>query len=829
MSDDGISGYITGALMIVAGAFTQNWWMVASGVVSLAGTAISQATAEDPISDLLDNEQMGGGIRQNTRSTQQFHRIIYGKQLIGGNDVFIESTGTDNKDLWIVQNLAEGECAEIYEEDSTDQIFLDDKLPSKYGGNVSYWFHSGSSTQTYDTNLNSAIARWTENKRYTCYLVWKLTYDQDYFQSVPKRTVILKGLKVTDFRDSPETVGWSDNPVLCLYDFMTNDRYGMGIDSSKIDTTSFTDAANYCDTKSFTLNATFTGNMHAMQILDTICNHFRGQLVWWDGKFYLRYADLNYESSNMTLNDVHVVRDEKGKPQLSISQPSTFQRPDGIRVKFLDPDKDWVADDLLIGDEVGVIKEFKLVGCNNREMAANLGTYQLERWQLDRTITGTFRDDTQQLEPHDVVTANFDDFGISSQLMRVTEAEIMPGGLVNLTLQYEASSLYDDDYNLDTEGVYICSLPDPTDEPPPVANADITEEVIDYRLRSFTRLKITFDEPTDYPWFDYVEIWQSFDNATWKQIGTAKDDFNLDNVEEGQAYYLRLKTVSIFGTKTQDSNDRRLQKTVSGKSSAPTSLSNLRAVVNANTINLYDDKVSDSDIELYEFRLGDSWSGAIFLAALRSPNLSLYGVKPGSHTFWASTLANNGEYGGTPVTASATLKDPPDGWTVQHTETEDYTGSPNPGTFDNTEQTTYDGESYLKCSHGGSPVSLTGTYTSEIYDLGSSGRYLVYLLADIAVTGTGTTWGDQVPSPTTWEDVNADTRTWSEIFELPEGPQVKMKLKYGDTTPPSNEVEKLEVLSAIVTARYYQFEIEIIDPSPEINALVQNYTAKWCQ
>jgi hypothetical protein len=54
--------------------------------------------------------------------------------------------------------------------------------------------------------------------------------------------------------------------------------------------------------------------------------------------------------------------------------------------------------------------------------------------------------------------------------------------------------------------------------------------------------------------------------------------------------------------------------------------------------------------------------------------MSLKGVKPGSHTFWANTLGNNGLYGETPRSATVTLKDPPDGWTVQagETVTEDY-------------------------------------------------------------------------------------------------------------------------------------------------------------
>ena len=212
------------------------------------------------------------------------------------------------------------------------------------------------------------------------------------------------------------------------------------------------------------------------------------------------------------------------------------------------------------------------------------------------------------------------------------------------------------------------------------------------------------------------------------------------------------------------------------------------------------------------------------MAALRSPNLSLYGVKPGAHTFIANTLSNHGGYGATPRSASVSLKDPPDAWAVQNTETCDYNGV---GTHDNTEHTTYDSDDYLKCSHTGGV--LVGTYKSPIYDRGSSARYMVYILAGIVVTGAGTTWGDVIPSPDLWSEIGITTRMWAEIFSLSAGPSVAMKLKYGETSPPTNEVEKMEILSAIVTGRHFQLEIVITDPSDAVNALVENFALKFCQ
>lgn len=934
---------------------TSTW--VAIGI-TVASMAYSYLARPDEPPQPSYTPQGDPGLKLNTRSTQEPVRVVYGTQKVGGNDVFMGVAGSSNEELWIVETLSEGECDSIAQDGGADQVWLGDTIESEFGSKVSYWFHGGASDQAVDANLAAAFPEATDPYRHTCLIVWKLTFDRNYFQSMPRRTVLLKGRKLYDFRD--ESTAWSDNLVLALYDYLTNEDYGMNIAAAKIDTTSWTAAANYVDTKGWSFNRTVYRNEAAIDVVKDMLAHGRMSLVWYDGKYYLRYADLNEESSLMTLTDAHIFQTEDGRAEISVSEPSRYSRPDAVRVRFIDPEKDYAEDDLVVGDETGVVKQLDLLGLTDRETAANLAVYNLERWQLGRTVTGRFRDDCQALEPHDVVTLTSTALSVSDQLMRVIEADILPDGLVALTLQYEAESLYDDDYNLDEEDVYACTLPDPGAEPPSVRNVSVSEETYDYRLRTFTRLKVTFDEPANYPWFDRVEVRISYDDSAWEHIFDATEDFEIANVEEGVDYYIRLKTVSIWGTKQLDANDYKMLRSVTGYQDAPASLAALMAVVNANAVNLYAAKVSDPDVELYEFRLGSAWTSAIFLAALRSPNLSLYGVKPGSHTFMANTLSNNGQYGSTPRSATASLIDPPDGWTVQATESidtlvangtmeadsnwNDY-GSPTAnarsdvqahegtysrkftsdgagdgiksdtfslvsgrdygwsawvypasaqtrvtvkvrkgddsgdevdaekgsltagswnfvtgtftataggasayiafsdddgdtgdwyvddvclmaGTYDNCAPVLYSGTANIKGLHSG---SLVGTYTSPIFDRSSSARYMVYALAGVSFVGAGTAWEDVFAAAETWDENVAAGATWAEIFATSAAPVVRMTLKHGDASPPASETEKLEILSCIVTARYYQLEVEITDPNGAMYALVEEYDVKFCQ
>jgi len=150
----------------------------------------------------------------------------------------------------------------------------------------------------------------------------------------------------------------------------------------------------------------------------------------------------------------------------------------------------------------------------------------------------------------------------------------------------------------------------------------------------------------------------------------------------------------------------------------------------------------------------------------------------------------------------------------------------NGGSHRNTTVTSYNNEVYLKGRH--LHGYLTGVYKSDITDRGASLREMVYVLADIVVLGSGITWDDQIPIPTTWDEADMDTLTWNQIFDIEEAPTVQIDLLYGDASPPTNRIKRMEILSAIIKAQYYQVEITITDPTQGITALVQNYTMKFC-
>lgn len=262
-----ISAFVT----FLSNPYTQAALFIASGVQSHR-TNKKLKRGQDI---LLTKFGTGGGIP-----------IVYGTRRVAGTVVFMETVA--NKELFVVYALAVGEVESISDlridgrsiNDTSvyRQGYVLRKEGNYFGGTVAsentvdignvlggaggdnprmvFNIHHGSTIQEADPMLyhvfdgtNSRPNSWSQDHKLSgiAYIAANYEYDtQGMFSGIPNLTAVVKGKKVLDTRTS--TTGWSDNPALILYDYLTNDEYGKGIATSKIDTTSFNTAANDCET-----------------------------------------------------------------------------------------------------------------------------------------------------------------------------------------------------------------------------------------------------------------------------------------------------------------------------------------------------------------------------------------------------------------------------------------------------------------------------------------------------------------------------------------------------------------------------------------------------
>jgi len=225
--------------------------------------------------------------------------VIYGTRRVGSQIIYMDVNANDSRDMYVVYALAVGECDEIIgrtiELDGnplTDSSrFKDggyigsDKISSGSGSlntvsqngtnslnltagtfgtdpTAKYRYvmnlHHGAASQTADPMLVASMPNWTSAHKLNgvCYIAAHYNFDNHgMWSGVPQLTVQVRGKKVYDPRDTGQTFGtvstyeYSDNPALTFLDYITNNEYGKGLTASQINMTTFSSAANVCDTQ----------------------------------------------------------------------------------------------------------------------------------------------------------------------------------------------------------------------------------------------------------------------------------------------------------------------------------------------------------------------------------------------------------------------------------------------------------------------------------------------------------------------------------------------------------------------------------------------------
>ena len=283
-----------------AGTKIAEAWAVADTLGKI-NMVLSAATLAVGVKGFMQARQMlakGQDILANKTSAGGKIPVIYGTRRVGAQVIYMDVNANDSRDLYVVYALSVGECDEILgrtiELDGnplTDSArFRDggyigsDKISSgsgslntvsqngtgidagagQFGTNPTSKYryvmnlHHGAASQTADPMLVASMPNWTTAHKLNgvCYIAAHYGYDKEgIWSGVPQLTVQVRGKKVFDPRDSGQTFGtvstyeYSDNPALCFLDYITNNEYGKGLTESQINMTTFSSAANVCDTE----------------------------------------------------------------------------------------------------------------------------------------------------------------------------------------------------------------------------------------------------------------------------------------------------------------------------------------------------------------------------------------------------------------------------------------------------------------------------------------------------------------------------------------------------------------------------------------------------
>jgi hypothetical protein len=779
---------------------------------------------DEPESEALKESNRGHLV--NTKSTSATLPLIYGKVRVGLNIIYQSVSGVDNSYLHMVGTISEGEIKGIYESAGVDQIFINGELlaTSPYVNNVYYEVFTGTPNQIVCSTLNSACTDWTDTLKNTAYIYIRLLYDKSIFQNIPDITLIVEGTKV--YNPTTLLTEYSNNPALCTRDFLIRSgrRGGLGISEDRIDDDSVIETATYCTVKGWTIGLPIEDNKPAIDNLTDICNTYRGNVVFTGKEFKIFYKDINYESVVMTLTEDDVIFDGDNST-LIIKQPSIFDTPNAIRLQYLDSEldyqlNDFVKSDVLLVAADGDYREETVVvkGINSSTNAEKMSNYFLERYRINKTVSHVGVTRLFALQPNDLIYLTHSIPGWTLKLLRVANIGINEDGLVKINYIEEDEDLYDDTYNLQSHTWKDTTIINPQDDVASVTNVVFTEEIIPYRTRSFTRLKISFSSPTlaTYPFWDYAQVWVKVgENGTYSHETNATSTYIIDPALEGQKYYIKLVSINIWGATEGFDNATENTYTVIGQINAPSDLVSLTAVASGDTVTLMAPLITDDDIDGYEARLGSVWIGGILFAYNKAPIITKSGVRPGVHNFTMSPKGSNGLYSDNPPSASCEVFFP-SGYVSTNTWSWDYST----GTFVNCSTTSYAGNVVLKCNHDND--LLVGTWTSPTYDLGDIKTVRVW--GDFLSTfiGAGNTW-DALFTNSTWNDIAPIVTTWNELNAKETKAVVLQSTIFWNTTvgTMTNYADYFEILAPEFQARYVQVRVTITDNTQGSNLFLK--------
>lgn len=559
------------------------------------------------------------------------HQIIYGRTRVGGVRVYDASTGGNNDFLHRIMAFAGHEI------ESYDEIYLNDEVvtldgsgnvtsPARYNGFVRIKKYFGTTTQTADPDLVSETSglpdnegRWTTAHRLQgiAYLYVRFVYSQDAFPNgVPAVSATIKGKKV--YNPDTATTAWSDNPALCLRDYLSS-AYGLAQPAARIDDTGVTTAADICDElvngeKRYTCNGSFVTSFTPSQIVSDILTSMGGLFWYSQGKWRMKAA--KYVTPTVTLDE----NDLRSGVSLS-TRHSRRNNFNTVKGTFRGAESDWqpadyptVSDGAFVAADNNIenVVDVPLPFTSDSVTAQRLANIFLRRNREQLTFSASFGLKAFQVEVGDFVYINNTRFGWSNKPFEVTNWTFGLVDGLDLQVQMTLREISEGVFDLRDAAVFEnnnTNLPSAFYAEPVGLGLTGEVRVISENLTDVILATVTATRPANV---ERVEVqFKKTSAANWTVIGVGDlGIYEAVVVDPNSTYDFRARSYSFLGIKGEWETVNGFQPV--GLSAPPADVTNFRANLNGGVINLEWNAVPDLDLSYYLVRHALEESGATF-------------------------------------------------------------------------------------------------------------------------------------------------------------------------------------------------------------------------
>tara|TARA_R110001583_G_scaffold49594_2_gene155285 strand:+ start:11455 stop:14385 length:2931 start_codon:yes stop_codon:yes gene_type:complete len=635
------------AIAVTIAYFAPEMYTTAGGVgwssvaIVTAGVVISAQLTVAPRARNSSLQQRSYSAQTSNRSLMikqpiMARDMVYGNSKKSGGILFME-VSDNNKYLHLVVQVASHEIQEfshIYfndekltisssENDANGIARFNVTSPSSYSTDSIYGqskktvrlkLHKGENDQLADADLVHETEKWTTDHRLAgiAYIYARLSYDGDAFPNgLPNISAEIKGKKLLDFRTG--STAFSANPALCLYDYFTDTVIGLGVNTSNIDTTSFTTLANLCDEnvnlsaggteKRYECHGVVYADISPMEIIDNMLTSFVGSLSYSNGKFIIKGGQYVSPTITLTENDM-LGNIDLGTKQ---SRKDTFNTVKGL---FTSDETNWQPTDypmvtsttFVEDDGETIYADIDLPFTKSSTMAQRLAKIVLFKNRQQITLNTKVNMKGFTLQVGDTVNVTNTRLGFTNKVFEVADWSFVLGAEdvgITLSLKETSPAVYnwsaeEKEFNLDNT-----TLPRATDVSPPSITA--IDELRAYAETPIAVLIVTCASNQGTTNEFEVEA-QNTNDASGQFINLGKSRgniFELVNAQDGAIYNIRARSVNAFNVY---SSYTTIQHTVVGKTAPPSDVTNFSANIINSQAELSWTPVSDLDLSHYVIR-----------------------------------------------------------------------------------------------------------------------------------------------------------------------------------------------------------------------------------
>ena len=689
---------VTGAIAL-GGSVLAGLGLSTSSLAVLAGVGFgTQLVLGAALRALTPKPSFSGanrGYQVNSRGSALDHQIIYGKVRVGGAIIYDEATGDSNKFLHRIIAVSGHEI------ESFDEIYINDEVatidtngnvtsPSRYDGKLRINLHLGSPDQAADSDLVSESSKWTAQHRLRgiAYIYVRLEFDADAFPNgVPTFTATVKGKKL--YNPSTEVTEWSDNPALCLRDYLTS-SYGLSEDADNIDDALVIAAASVCDqdntvagTARYTCNGSFTTVTTPYETIQDMLTAMEGSMWYAQGKWRMKPGYWSAPVMDVNEDDL----------RSGISVATRHSRRDNFNVvkgTFRGEETNWQVTDYPQVDSAAFlaadngqesVADVDLPFTDNSIEARRIARIALERNRQQLTVSASFGLRLLGVQVGDNIRLTNQRFGWSNKEFEVMSWSFgLTDGLdlqVQMTLRETAESVFDE---VDDGIVYErdnTNLLSPFDVPSVGISVEAAAQVSNQKVSNIAIATITSSRPEA---IDYVEVeYKLSSETTYSSFGQGVlGQFRVRDLEVGE-YDFRARAVNTFGIKGDFEFISNVE--INAFIGDPSDVSSLTHELSGGTVFLSWPPIPDPDLSHYQVKhnsntTGATWSNSSTIIEKIARPATSASVPARSGTFLIRAYDKEGNFSVDPTSAVILPSELPQlGQTDTQTENPSFSGS----------------------------------------------------------------------------------------------------------------------------------------------------------